>query len=292
MDSKYLPSKSFVKKVGILLILVCIVILVVKVTPFIRNKIKSNNISNILVKDIVENDSNRNGIQDWEEKLWGLDPEGDGPSNKAFINAKKKNLPENTEEGGEISENDQLSREFFALVMSLGESGASNEEILAQISAQIGDRVTVVSIPNKYESKDITRRVTSKTSVIEYRDELTKIMNVCQKNGIGSEMDLISTALNHENKELLSGLTSIEKAYGECILNIQKVKVPMELTSAHLSIMNNFEKSAQLLKMVETIFENQIAGLSGIVSYNKYNALAIGALNDIRDYKLGVILTR
>jgi hypothetical protein len=291
MDSRYLPSKSFIKRALFLLGLVIIVFLIAKVTPLIKARMKTATLSKILVKDLVNNDSNHNGIQDWEEKLWGLDPKGDGASNKAFINAKKKILASSGETvSAELSENDRISREFFSLVMSLQESGLSNEQILAKISEQIGNQVAVIDVEDIYMYKDISTRTTSRASVIAYRDELAAIMKVCQSNGMGSEMDLVGTALNHDRKDLLFGLPAIEAAYRDCVTKIQGVRAPIELAKLHLSVMNNFEKSAQMLKLIETVFDNQIAGLSGIVSYNEYNTMAISALNDIRDYKLGVII--
>jgi hypothetical protein len=292
MNSAYLPSRSFMIRAGILLGLFLVIFAIVKIIPVIRAKIAKNTMSRVLVKDVIESDSNKNGLPDWEEKLWGLDPEGDGPSNKEFINAKKKTLAASGTAEGTLSENDKVSREFFSLVMSLEESGLSNEEILAKISEEIGSQVTFISLPDAYAYKDITTAVTSKNSVLRYRDSMTLAMQSCQANGIGSEMDLVGTALNHERKDLLAGLPAIEKAYRECIATISKIKAPIELTGAHLAIMNNFEKTAEALQAVEGIFDNQIAGLSGIVSYNEYNRLAISALNSIRDYKLGAILTR
>lgn len=292
MDSKYLPSGTFIKKASILILLIVVAVLIVKISPTLREKIKSEKLSRVLVKDVVGNDSNSNGILDWEEKLWGLDPKGDGASNKEFINAKKKILAANSPAGTTPTENDKLSREFFALVMSLQDSGLSNDEILAKVSDQIGSKVTLIDIKNMY-SYDIVKTVsTSKTNVTKYRSELSNIMKSCQDNGMSSEMDLIGTALNHDDKNLLKGLPNIENAYRDCIIKMQKVSVPLELSKFHLNIMNNFEKSAQMLKIVENLFDDQISGLSAIVSYNEYNRIIIESLNGIRDYKISAIISR
>lgn len=292
MDSKYLPSGTFIKKAGILFVLIVIAILIVKITPTLRSKIKSNTLSKILVKDVIGTDSNNNGIQDWEEKLWGLDPKADGPSNKEFINAKKKILAANNPAGTTPTENDKLSREFFALVMSLQDSGLSNDEILAKVSDQIGSRVNLIDIKNMY-SYDIVNSVSSsRTNVTKYRSDLSTILKTCQDNGMSSEMDLIGTALNHNDSNLLKGLPNIENAYRDCVIKMQKINVPLELSKYHLNIMNNFEKSAQMLKIVENLFDDQISGLSAIVSYNEYNRIIIESLNGIRDYKISAIISR
>ena len=43
----------------------------------------------VALKTLVGRDSNTNGIPDWEEALWGLDPYADGATNKNTIIAKK-----------------------------------------------------------------------------------------------------------------------------------------------------------------------------------------------------------
>src|ERR1044072_2206217 len=91
---KELPSKKFTVVTGIVLIVVAGVLIVssyfASSTIFSRSINKNAPVeSSGTVADIITRDTNGNGISDWEETLWGLDPKGNGEENKKTITAKK-----------------------------------------------------------------------------------------------------------------------------------------------------------------------------------------------------------
>ncbi len=284
MEGQYLPSSGFVKKAGLLLVLVAVIFLIAKVTPYIQNKFKANPNSKILVKDVIYNDSNVNGIQDWEEKLWGLDPKGDGPSNKELINAKKKSLAIETENSETLTNNDKMSREFFALVMSLQDSGISTEDALAKVSEQIGQKIEIVPLKEVYKYKDIVTVPPTKKAINKYYADLKSILDKYKDRGIGSEMNLLALALDHDDKSLISGFLAIQSGYFDMIKEIANLKVPNEIASTDLVFLNNLHGSATALTMVSNVFDDSIAGLTGIATYKKNSDDAANALTDITKY--------
>jgi hypothetical protein len=284
MDSSYLPSKGFIKKAGVLLVLIIVVVVVTKVSPTLRAKIVANKMSKVLVKDAVDSDINKNGIQDWEEKLWGLDPSGDGASNKEFINAKKKILAGEAEANSNLSTNDKLSREFFSLVMALQDSGLTTESALAKISEQIGDKVEIIPVPNKYKYADIVTAPPTKAVIKKYQTDVTAILEKYKNRGVGSEMNLLALALDHNDKNLLSGLSAIQNGYFDMITELSNVKVPNEIASKDLVFLNNLYGSALALTTIGTVFDDPISGLSGIATYKNDSDGAANALTEITKY--------
>jgi hypothetical protein len=142
--NKYLPSKQFIARIIIILIIALFVWGIYQI-PKLFKKNKNINITpmTLQVKDVIQQDSNNNGIADWEEGLWGLDPTTNGPSNKEFIIAKRAVLAKDNAsavDGGGInsSENDALSREVFALILSLQQSGSLNNDSISAISESVG----------------------------------------------------------------------------------------------------------------------------------------------------------
>lgn len=88
---KYLPSKKFAS----IIISIIVIIALFFATKWIISIIKERKISKdsptpMTVGSLIQKDSNKNGIADWEEYLWGLNPEKNGQENKDFIMAKKK----------------------------------------------------------------------------------------------------------------------------------------------------------------------------------------------------------
>ncbi len=89
----YLPSRKFVIRTATIAILLIVAISVYKITLFIKDKLtKKDPVVMTIKSDVIQKDSNNNGIPDWEESLWGLDPKGDGVSNKEFIMTQKEAL--------------------------------------------------------------------------------------------------------------------------------------------------------------------------------------------------------
>jgi hypothetical protein len=89
---KNLPSKEFIRVLGICTGAIIVILIVGSLfgTHSIFNK-KSGPLveANGTVNELLIQDSNTNGIPDWEESLWGFDPKGDGVANKQGIEQKK-----------------------------------------------------------------------------------------------------------------------------------------------------------------------------------------------------------
>jgi len=94
MKQNYLPSKKFIAGVMVITIFIGVIWGIYGIVKFFKNRAnrKAETSANLTVSDIIQKDGNTNGIPDWEEYLWGLDPYKNGDSNKEFINNKKKLL--------------------------------------------------------------------------------------------------------------------------------------------------------------------------------------------------------
>lgn len=89
INPSYLPSPEFRRRALVVFILIVIILLVTWLAPKLHQKIVARNEARaLIVKDLVAQDQNQNGIQDWEEALWGLDPNTNGPENREFIMSK------------------------------------------------------------------------------------------------------------------------------------------------------------------------------------------------------------
>lgn len=110
--------------------------------------------------------------------LWGLDPDGDGESNKEFILVKRETLARENNidpnSGEPLSENDTLSREFFAIIMSLQESGNLNEESMQAVGDTIGEKITAVPIPDVYTKEMVLTIKTNPANTDAYYEKTWK----------------------------------------------------------------------------------------------------------------------
>ena len=282
MDKKYLPSKQFVARLIIITISLGIIFGLYELTLFLKNRIKGKT-TTVLVKDLVAKDSNNNSIPDWEESLWGLDPTIDGQENKEFIENKKKALA-GKDSGVSVSESEQMSREFFALVTSLQQSGNLTEENMQQISDAVASQAVAVPIADIY-TKDMQEIVlTSPTSIKKYHESFKKLTLKYANSDIGEELTFIYQGIQNNDQQALYAAGTVAKSYRDFGQELIKIPVPTSLQVTVLSLANNYEKSAQTIEDMENVLIDQLIGMRAIVNYKKYNDALITDLETMRTF--------
>jgi hypothetical protein len=282
---RYLPSPEFTRKVVVLFVLAVIIFIIAKVIPAVKNKINQNNLEKtLMVKDLVIQDQNKNGIQDWEEALWGLDPSTDGPSNREYILAKKQLLNKDTLPEGELTEDDKMAREFFALVVSLQQSGNLNDVSMKALAESISGKIASVEIPDIYDDKSVNVITTTPTSIKTYYSALQKLHAKYKNKDIGGELALVGQAIaNNDGQALrIAILTATDyRNFGQDLLAIP---VPTSLVALHLELANNYEKNAQTLESMGPMLDNPVAGMSAITKYKKYNDALVNTIEKMATF--------
>jgi hypothetical protein len=274
---------------------VIVVLLLTKITPSIKNKIEKVNTNRQLsVSELVGQDSNNNGIQDWEETLWGLDPKGDGSENKNFIINKKKSLnggvlPADTTEN--LSDNDKMAREFFAMIISLQQSGNLNEEAIKNISNSVGANVVAEDLKDIYTKDMLNIQSTTTITLGSYQNAMQKIIRKYNGTDMGDELSFIGQAVAGNDPQVLKVGVSIANSYRSLGSDIMKVSVPSSLAGTHLELANNMEKTARSIENMGKLLDNPMQGMTAIVQYKRYNDALLANLEQIRIFftKNGII---
>ena len=103
------------------------------------------------IGDLVNKDTDRDGILDWEEPLWGLDPTKTettpGVPDSSVIKKLKveQGFSSNTTEGGQdytenLTETDKFSRELFSTIASLNQNGVMDRTTIDKISSSLNEK--------------------------------------------------------------------------------------------------------------------------------------------------------
>jgi hypothetical protein len=289
MDNKnYLPSKQFTVRVVTLVIIVLVVFGIYKLVGYIKNKPdKVKEPTKIAVKEIVQKDSNKNGIPDWEESLWGLDPAKDGPSNKEFILAQRailaeKGIDSSVEGGTGVSEeNETLSREFFAIIMALQQSGNLDEASLKAISDTIGENISASPIPDVYTRSGLSIKADSEAANEVYFEGIKNVLLKYQDKDIGNELTFISQGIDRSDPQAIAIAGNIAEAYKAFGKDLMKIAVPTTFATVHLSLANNYEKTGRSIEGMLTVLTNQIAGMKALVNYNIYSDALVSDMEEL-----------
>jgi hypothetical protein len=289
MKKEYLPSKEFIVRIVIIAAVVGLVFGIYKITTYIRNHSSKKSLTPLVIKDIVQKDSNANGIPDWEETLWSLDPTKDGPSNKEFIEAKQATLAAQNKEAGlpdasdPATENEALAREFFAVIMSLEQTGNLDESSMAAVSEAIGKKIVTEPIADLYRKETVKVTEDDPLETIKYYTAYLNLNIKYKDRDMGNELSFIATALEKNDPQALAAVKTIATAYRSFAKDLIKISVPSPFVAIHLSMANNYEKTAQSIEDFTKILSEPLVGMKALINYKKYSdaiALDIEHLSD------------
>jgi hypothetical protein len=276
---KYLPSRKFITIVLFIIVLIVLFFSIRGLISLIKNRKVANSDNKVVqmtVGAIIQKDGNNNGIADWEEYLWGLDPNKNGPENKEFILAKKKSLIQSgdilaTDDSKIITENEMLSQEFFATIISLQQTGELNEESINSLSDAIGQKIEATPLVDAYSSGDLKIK-NDGTAVNEaYFNAFNALVTKYEDKDIGSELTLISQGLGNNDPQALYSAKTIAEAYKSFGSELINIPTPKSISSIHLSLANNYNKTAESIEGLTQILTDPIIGMRAILSYKKHS---------------------
>lgn len=298
--NKYLPSKKFT----IITISVFTVLMIIffvgkwiqyRNTPKTQNTI--GNSEQILTEsstlsDLVTKDSDLDGIPDWEESLWGLDPNNkytnEGISDADWVAQKKKELAASSENdtststGQNLSETDKFSREFFTTITTLKQSGNLDQSAVSNIANVVGDKMGSSNLPNNYRVIDLkkTYDVTIESQAKFYTD-VSDLYTKYREQGLGTELDNMDTSTGEENVPQLLKISQIYIDFSKDIMNLS---IPNNLTQSGLDIANGAYNTGLAIKNLAQLVNDPLIGLIGLTQYQKWSEQFIRSSEDLETY--------
>lgn len=285
------PSKRFLIRGGIASLLI-ILILTVQTqwfsNLFSKNKGASVSVNNATVGEVVGKDSNGNGIADWEERLWGLDPNvttTNGVSNKTIIEQKRKQVSNYGSQNDTLNETDMIARELFTLSTAIGQEGGDAGSIAEKISEKNFQK----DITPVYTIKNIQTTKTTNTSLVTYKNEISEVL---QKNKEASyEIDIFTKGLETGDFSDFSKLQEIAISYKNLSKKLLLVRVPVGVASYHLQIVNSINGYSRAIEKMMLLEENSIIALVGFAEYRDFDRqMDIASANLISYFELyGII---
>ena len=257
------------------------------------------------VADLVNKSTTGDGIPDWEKILFGLDP------------AKTENVPgvpdsvtiaklEAQQKAGAVgqangdnsnaplSQTDQFSREFFATVTSLTESGAIDQNgnmdqaTVDKISSSLENNIQNTPQRKIYTLSDI--KITNNESVKtlqKYNDTLNNLFQTNPtKYTILDVLQKFSADPNNVDPTILSELDQNIKQINGFINGMTKTEVPQSLSTLHLNVLNDFEEIYENLNDIELYSSDTVTALGGMT---RYQANAPTLVSDVNKLHVAIL---
>lgn len=302
---KYLPSK----KITIIIIFVIIalgMILWITKRGEKRQGVQDILIENIqnskLIAEIADKDSDGDNLADWEEALWGTDPEnpdsdGDGTPDGEEILTNRNPLIAGPDdffqtvmvEGGESGPDDgltlsgQFGRDFiisYANLKANNPAGAVSPEVLYKT---ITNNISKIEIVESYTISNLRTTDNSLTSIRNYGNSLGKNfrLSLSDKDGELAVMVTILEGKREEDVEKLKNI--IEKHKNILRLNLL-VLVPFEARILHLEMLNSYKRFIDSLENFSKVLEDPLVGIVGLGQYSQETEVFTKIIDDLKEY--------
>lgn len=286
MEPTTRPSKQFIKR-GALALGIVALVLIVQTNWFraLVGKKPRPVVETMTVGEIIEEDSNGNGIPNWEEKLWGLDPTTlytNGVSNKEIIEGKRTALGIQSMSEADLDDTDRIARQLFTLTSALGQSEEVDSATLQSIAATLGNSVDIKAVTNHYSLKDIQTTQTTLPNLQAYTATLKKVLAKYDTNT--PDIEILATALQNEDPSTLPELAQTATTYQKLAKELVAMKVPLGLAQDHLMLTNSFAGIATSFIYMTELNDNSLKALVGVAIYKNYSTKLTAATGNINSY--------
>lgn len=245
---------------------------------------------NETVADLVNKSTTGDGIPDWEKILLGLDPTKKEnvpgvPDSVTIAKMMQTNeaSPQTTTDDSNLTQTEKVSREFFATVTSLQESGAidangnMNQATQDQLTNSLINNIQNSPQRKIYQLSDI--KIINDNSVSAIKKYNVALNNIFSKTPTKeSVMDILQKFApddtgNNTDSSVLPELTPIITQMTDSENGMLTTQVPQILAQLHLDTINAMEGMIENLNDVQQYSTDPIVAFSGMSKYDQNSTL-------------------
>ena len=266
--------------------------------------------------DLTKKDTDSDGLKDWEESLWGTDPDnpdtdGDGTNDGEEISLNRNptvagpddkidnTLLQNLEEDSnysDFSKTDAVSRIFFRkyLILQQSEGNIDEETRNTLVDEAIEDIFKETNSPQIYKESDLNIISNSDGALRSYGNKIVSIVDVYVKQNPENELTVFEEALETKNEKTLESLNVSSEMYGKISKDFVKMAVPKELVSTHLDFIEVYLKLSRSAGNMSSMFSDPVLGIVGFKEHVQTLNTQISLSQSLKEYfkQKGIIFTK
>jgi hypothetical protein len=249
------------------------------------------------VAELVYKDTDQDGVPDWEEVLWGLDPANreTTPGVPDITTVTKLKAEQSQDYAGlegegslndeNLTETDKFSRELFSTVAALNQSGVLDQSAVDKISDSLASHIQNSPQKKIFTASDIN--IVKDDSIVAIKKYADALAAMSQKYSINSTVgDVLQKFIADENNvdsSVLSELGPIITQSKGLINAMVSVGVPQSLAPLHLEVINGLERLVENTSDISLYEKDAVVALGGISQYEKNTALLESAVKNLGD---------
>ncbi|MEK7567172.1 MAG: hypothetical protein AAB527_03510, partial [Patescibacteria group bacterium] len=230
-------------------------------------------------KSTVESpDSDNDGLKDWEETLWGTNPDSADTDNDGILDGEeiKNNEPSVPAPKQEPIQEDNLtqktSRELFVSYIQQRQAGLDPKTAIDQILGTILDDSESSGFKNNFSQKNL--RLASDNSTEEARAYINNLAKISddgaskiKENELTTLKRLIQQANSSDSFEKFDEFAVNAAAYKEMVASILKIAVPQNYIGPHLKYLNALNNLAKINSAFSVFMSDPISGMGAAKQY-------------------------
>ncbi len=234
---------------------------------------------NTTLRDLVNQDTDEDGILDWEEKLWGTDPtKKETTSGISDVSVVEKIKSEKTKDEAktrpdvaekDLTETEKFSRELFSTVVSLDQSGNLDQATIDTLSSSLSDKINNPVHRKVFTLSNI--KVINDDSVQSIKNYSDKLNEIYKKYSTGKGVpEIINELVNdEENMSILGELDPVIEDVTKVISESANIGVPQSLYILHLNLINSAESVLENIQDMKLFDKDVIVAIGAISQYGK-----------------------
>lgn len=247
---------------------------------------------NLTVGDLINKDTDGDGVSDWEEGLWATDPtkkdtNGDGTPDGAEIAKRKSDTDGSVKTSGEEEKNltltDRFGRELFSTVAALNQAGTVDQGAVDKLTTSLTNQIQNPVVRKVFLISDL--KTSNDNSIQSFTSYNSSINNIYKKYPInGNAVNILQEFVGggeNVNIGALSKLDPIIQQTKKFIDETRKVSVPSELSQLHLDVINVLERLMENLIDVRFYDTDPVVAMGGMSKFEENTSLLQSAIGKI-----------
>lgn len=255
-----------------------------------------------LLRAYVEQDTDQDGLPDWQEEVYGTDPAN--PSSvepgmtdldalkEGYVKPAYESEPLKSEEvappyvpgenpsSGSLTErfSTQFAQAYFAAGGGTNVSDAEQQQIINDLLA-VFVREAAEDVASSYTR--ISLRIDSETSLDEYASKLATVLVMNDLPPQDADPVALTQAIMNNDADAVKKLAKLGVTYSNIRSALLSMPVSSEAADAHLALTRGFDTFARTTDVITKYSEDPLAALGALSAFEPTSKSMLGAFGTI-----------